>query len=293
MSSNMINSFAAMRHLKQNWMFFMDYLRFKRVEPQLFRIKKDYVKTGYDVVIANAWLNRTSHDTFVPGSRYLFREEQIWEAMFATKVLVREKMMKPGNTVADIGTENSSLPLFLAFTQPVTIWAFDIFDRSYGQWFRHNILNSTKDGLFVLESNVETGGTQPKGTVIYSVGDATNMCNVKDNSMDIITCISTIEHILDDTKAMKELSRILKPKGKILITCPMDKEYSQARDKPDEVSWDIDRVYSIESIYKRLIDPAELKVYGKLNYNWEDKGRLKFIYNRTKEFFVGSLILTK
>lgn len=44
----------------------------------------------------------------------------------------------------------------------------------------------------------------------------------KDNSYDVILCNHVLEHIPDDTKAMKELYRILKPEGMAILQIPQD-----------------------------------------------------------------------
>lgn len=41
-----------------------------------------------------------------------------------------------------------------------------------------------------------------------------------DNSMDLVTCLEVIEHLPEPIKALKELSRIVKKNGLILISCP-------------------------------------------------------------------------
>ncbi len=51
-----------------------------------------------------------------------------------------------------------------------------------------------------------------------------DICNLpfKDNSYDVILCNHVLEHIPDDTKAMKELYRILKPEGMAILQIPQD-----------------------------------------------------------------------
>jgi SAM-dependent methyltransferase len=44
----------------------------------------------------------------------------------------------------------------------------------------------------------------------------------KDNSFDTIICNHVLEHIKDDTLAMQELYRILKPKGMAILQIPQD-----------------------------------------------------------------------
>lgn len=51
-----------------------------------------------------------------------------------------------------------------------------------------------------------------------------DICNLpfKDNSYDIILCNHVLEHIPNDTKAMLELYRVLKPKGMAILQIPQD-----------------------------------------------------------------------
>lgn len=44
----------------------------------------------------------------------------------------------------------------------------------------------------------------------------------KDNEFDVIFCNHVLEHIPDDTKAMQELFRILKPQGMAILQIPQD-----------------------------------------------------------------------
>ncbi len=49
----------------------------------------------------------------------------------------------------------------------------------------------------------------------------------KDNSYDIILCNHVLEHIPDDTKAMQELYRVMKPGGMGVFQIPQDLERSE------------------------------------------------------------------
>ena len=51
-----------------------------------------------------------------------------------------------------------------------------------------------------------------------------DICNLPfdDNSYDIILCNHVLEHIPDDTKAMQELYRVLKPGGMGIFQIPQD-----------------------------------------------------------------------
>ena len=51
-----------------------------------------------------------------------------------------------------------------------------------------------------------------------------DICNLpfKDNEFDVILCNHVLEHIPNDTKAMQELYRVLKPKGWAVLQIPQD-----------------------------------------------------------------------
>ena len=51
-----------------------------------------------------------------------------------------------------------------------------------------------------------------------------DICNLpfKDNEYDVILCNHVLEHIPDDTKAMQELFRVLKPGGMAILQIPQD-----------------------------------------------------------------------
>jgi ubiquinone/menaquinone biosynthesis C-methylase UbiE len=51
-----------------------------------------------------------------------------------------------------------------------------------------------------------------------------DICNLpfEDNSYDVILCNHVLEHIPDDTKAMQELYRVLKPGGMGIFQIPQD-----------------------------------------------------------------------
>ena len=61
--------------------------------------------------------------------------------------------------------------------------------------------------------------------------DITNMHNYKDKTFDFFVCSHILEHVDDDSKAMSELYRILKPGGKgILMTPIIDRDGVQDED---------------------------------------------------------------
>ena len=55
--------------------------------------------------------------------------------------------------------------------------------------------------------------------------DATNMFSITDNSVDVIVCISVLEHIYEHKEAINEIERVLKPGGKLILTIPFGFPY--------------------------------------------------------------------
>jgi ubiquinone/menaquinone biosynthesis C-methylase UbiE len=80
-----------------------------------------------------------------------------------------------------------------------------------------------------------------------------------DNFFDRIICLSSIEHFFDDTAAMKEMARTLKPGGIVAVTTCFGLEYSQDDVLPGTYK-DAHRVYSKDALFARLIDPTGLKI---------------------------------
>jgi ubiquinone/menaquinone biosynthesis C-methylase UbiE len=69
----------------------------------------------------------------------------------------------------------------------------------------------------VIDTTRDETAKTPKHHDIYS--DIVNI-PVEDNSFDFILCTEVFEHVPEPIQAMKELVRICKPGGKILLTAP-------------------------------------------------------------------------
>ncbi len=99
----------------------------------------------------------------------------------------------------------------------------------------------------------------------------------KKNFFDKIFSVSVIEHIEKngDTACIRELARVLKPGGKIVITTPFGSEYKENwvsrdaygnkfdGDKPVFLS----RIYDKKNLKTRLIDPSGLKLESRIICN--------------------------
>lgn len=100
---------------------------------------------------------------------------------------VLENLPDYGQTVLDVGCSGSMLP-FLIGALGHWVWGIDLRKAPHA------------DYTFVQEDICDN--------------------HFNDNEFEIITAVSTIEHIKDDKKAIKEIKRILKPSGVFLMTVP-------------------------------------------------------------------------
>ena len=73
-------------------------------------------------------------------------------------------------------------------------------------------------------------------------------------AVDLVCCISTIEHVADDAAVMREIARVLKPGGRAVLTFPCAAS-EFVIPNPD---FTITRLYSERSAHERLIGPSGL-----------------------------------
>lgn len=106
-----------------------------------------------------------------------------------------------------------------------------------------------KDNI-VYALDINASGSYQKGNLIIEKGDIIST-SFEENFFDAVIAVSTLEHIgvagrygisgedeLGDLKAMREIFRILKPGGKVLVTVP----YGMGRSLP------LNRLYNAERI---------------------------------------------
>ncbi|MFH1423058.1 MAG: methyltransferase domain-containing protein, partial [Planctomycetota bacterium] len=79
----------------------------------------------------------------------------------------------------------------------------------------------------------------------------------KNDSFDMVLCFAVLEHISDDSAAISEIMRVIKPNANALITVPMDwsVEFTQERKEPDSLEHFHYRLYGRDFLDK-------LKIFG-------------------------------
>lgn len=105
-----------------------------------------------------------------------------------------------------------------------------------------------------------------------------------DESFDLITCVSVLEHIPDDKAALAALWRMLRPGGKLVLTVPCAREACEEYTNIDEygllksdregyVYWQ--RYYSEQSLRQRLWSvtgpPSTMRIFGEIRRGAYDR----------------------
>ncbi len=96
------------------------------------------------------------------------------------------------------------------------------------------------------------------GKLIAQKADLINL-PFDNNKFDKIFCISVIEHVKDDLRGMKEMFRVLKPGGILILTTEANKRLNKPYSEADGSYY---RVYSYEQIMN-LIKKSGFKLAGK------------------------------
>ncbi len=171
--------------------------------------------------------------------------------------------------ILDVGSSSCSLlPLLLASKKEYLIFVTDIDDRVLGH----------------IELGIKLGlGDEIKtGRLVVEKQDATAL-TYQDETFDRVTAVSFFEHIPDqgDTKAVGEVSRVLKAGGLAVLTVPYDVKYRETfvnkgvyqrayLGKPVFYQ----RHYDSVSLMERLIEPSGLTVkrieyFGETGFRFE------------------------
>lgn len=183
-----------------------------------------------------------------------------YERCFEYPWCFNELALRPGDTLLDVGTERSPFPFFCAVYVPnTTVHAADKDLHPFTQTQR-NYLRHVRSRLKQVGSRMS-----------LSIQDAVSL-PYPDATFDRISCISVIEHLPGDgdIRVMRELSRVLKPGGCIVLTTDMaihyQERYRNSRSAAEPVFYA--KEYSEEALYLRLIEPSGLHL-GKLVFVYE------------------------
>lgn len=105
--------------------------------------------------------------------------------------------------------------------------------------------------------------------------------SLADGSMDLITCISVLEHIPADQRAVRRMWSLLRPGGRLLLTVPCaaraaaeytdrDKYGLLGTDEQGFVFWQryYDANLLAERLYREIGPPTHVEIYGEKTRGW-------------------------
>jgi SAM-dependent methyltransferase len=167
-----------------------------------------------------------------------------------------------------------------------------ILDAGCGPCLYANILKKLNDNILCLDL---TKGTNNEDGPSFCLGSIVNL-PIKSNSIDFIYSLTVLQYIENDLGAIHEFYRILKPKGKLLITVPTKRSpFWIIREMeiyfdlyPMQSSWNI-RPYTyytrkmIDNLIANKFDIIELRGYV---YNFFPRFFLLFLTYAKKNRYV-------
>jgi len=155
----------------------------------------------------------------------------------------------PHDEVLDTGAMHSYFCIYLSqFVR--RIYATDNFFWAQRNYVEKQRLFSPQQWMIYVEAKGE-------GRIKGEYADMMGLPYAQD-TFDKVLCVSTIEHVLDDFKGIRELARVLRPSGKLLLTTEFNfyigQQYSEANNS-------YLRVYTSKSLGE-LISHSGLQLTG-------------------------------
>lgn len=136
------------------------------------------------------------------------------------------------------------------------------------------LVNPDRQDLPVTERFARAMGVDRRCRFVPEVIDSVG---IDDESMDLVTCLSVLEHIPEDRSAVRRMWRLVKPGGRLVLTVPCAAVASEEYVDQDKygllqpgddgfVFWQ--RYYDArlleEHVYAETGAPATLRVYGEV-----------------------------
>ena len=105
-----------------------------------------------------------------------------------------------------------------------------ILDIACGSGYGSKLMSATAKKVYAVDVDKDTiryaKDNYAAKNIEYIVGDGAKI-PLDDNSVDLVVSYETIEHIEAYKEFLREVKRVLKPKGLLMLSTPNDKEYSK------------------------------------------------------------------
>ena len=146
--------------------------------------------------------------------------------------------IRPGDRVLDLGSGNGR-HAFEAYRRGARVLAFDLDP------------GELKPVSGLLEAMRTAGEAGPGAHAAAAAGDATSL-PFADASFDSVIAAEILEHVLDDQRAMNELTRVLRPGGVVAVTVPAW--------LPERICWALsDEYHEVPGGHVRIYTQPELE----------------------------------
>jgi ubiquinone/menaquinone biosynthesis C-methylase UbiE len=152
-----------------------------------------------------------------------------YSSVFRMKIVKEVLGEINGKTAVDIGCGNGSISFLL--------------------WFLGAKVHSIDISKKALRATSEIGNVSK-----YNKQFETNLCQgdanrlpIKGETFDVVCCFETLEHLSDDRTAIKEIERVTKPGGIVILSVPYDARAINEEKSPRRYRW-----YSFETMKERL-----------------------------------------
>jgi SAM-dependent methyltransferase len=120
-----------------------------------------------------------------------------------------------------------------------------VLDAACGEGYGSSLLADLAETVIGVDLSEEAIGhaqkNYQKSNLKFVQSNVLNM-EFEDNSFDVVVSFETLEHLTEHEELIKEFKRVLKPEGKLIISTPDKKEYS------DKTGFDNE--YHLKELYR-------------------------------------------
>jgi ubiquinone/menaquinone biosynthesis C-methylase UbiE len=152
-----------------------------------------------------------------------------YSSLFRLKIIHKFIGNVKGKSILDLGCGNGSIS-FLLWYLGAKVYSVDISKKA---------LRSTRA---LHKINIFTS----KHEAYIFQGDA-NLLPIRDEKFDMVFCVETLEHLQNDKGAVKEIEKVVKSGGIVVLALPFNSKIIG-----DKNSYSTYRYYSLNTIKKRL-----------------------------------------